>query len=195
MAFEIIVIGGSMGGFHALQMVLSGLPKDFSLPVVIVQHRHPDAGDTLVMLLQRHSALPVDEAESQERLVPGHVYIAPADYHLLVGEGHLALSTEAPVSYSRPSIDVLFDSASFAYRDKVIGVLLSGANRDGADGVAQIKARGGVVVVQEPTTAENPIMPEAGIAAADIDEILPLSAIAPFLVNLVAENRGESYAV
>ena len=145
MAFKLIVIGTSWGGLRALKVLLSGLPKQFSVPIAIVQHRHKDSDNTLTLFLRRHSALPVEEAEDKAAIVPGQVYLAPADYHLLVEGGdavtqpYFALSTEAPVLYARPSIDVLFESAADAYAEGVVGVILTGASQDGARGLAKIK--------------------------------------------------------
>lgn len=184
MAFELVVVGTSLGGLRALEVLLAGLPKNFPVSVAVVQHRHKNSDDTLLKVLQQYSALPLKDAEDKEVIVPGQVYLAPADYHLLVEAGNFALSTEAPVSYARPSIDVLFESAADTYAAKVIGVILTGANHDGAQGVAKIKACGGLVVVQEPTTAESRTMPEAAIAAVAVNWILTLSEIAPLLVKL-----------
>jgi two-component system, chemotaxis family, protein-glutamate methylesterase/glutaminase len=157
--------------------------------VAIGQHRHEDADDALCAALQRHSALPLREAEDKEAILPGRVYVAPAGYHLLVEEGRFALSTEAPVSYARPCIDVLFESAADVYAAGVIGVILTGASKDGAHGAAKIKAHGGFVVVQDPRTAESPVMPEAAIAATNVDRILPLAEIAPFVAALRRSRR------
>lgn len=186
MAFELIVVGTSLGGLRALESLLSGLPKSFPVSMAIVQHRHKTSDNTLRTLLQQYSALPLKEPEDKEVVVPGRVYLAPADYHLLVETGSFALSTEAPVSYARPSIDVLFESAADAYAQRVIGVILTGANQDGAQGLAKIKACGGLTVVQEPSTAESRTMPEAAIAAVAVDWVLPLEAIASFLLNLTS---------
>jgi two-component system, chemotaxis family, protein-glutamate methylesterase/glutaminase len=183
--YKIVVVGASLGGLRALGILLSGLPEDFALPVAIVQHRGSDLDNTLTPILQRHSALPVGEAEDKEVIRAGHVYLSPANYHLLVEKGNFALSTDAAVVYARPSIDVLFESAAETYEEGVIGVLLTGANTDGAQGLAKIKEHGGISVVQEPSTAESSIMPKAAIAKSVIDRVLPLSEIAPFLVNLL----------
>ncbi|MBI2876293.1 MAG: chemotaxis protein CheB, partial [Candidatus Tectomicrobia bacterium] len=153
-------------------------------PVAVAQHRQKGSDDTLAMLLQRFTVLSVGEAEDKEAILPGHIYLAPPDYHLLVEEGHFSLSTEAPVWYARPSIDLLFESAADAYAERVIGVILTGASPDGARGLARIKERGGLAIVQDPATAESRIMPEAAIAATEIDQILPLEAIGPFLAGL-----------
>lgn len=175
-----------MGGSNALPILLKGLPKEFPVPLIIAQHRGKEADLVLLRILQDGCALPVCEPEDKEPIVAGRVYIAPADYHLLVEPGNLALSTECPVHYARPSVDVLFESAADAYGNAVIGVVLTGANLDGAQGAARIKARGGLVVVQDPSSAERPEMPGAAIKAAPVDRILPLSQIAAFLVGLYA---------
>ena len=192
MAFELTVIGASLGGLQALETLLAGLPQAFPLPAVVAQHRHKDSRD-LVALLQRYSLLPVSEVEDKEEIRPGRVYLAPADYHLLIEASHFALSLEAPVEYARPSIDVLFESAAEAYAERVIGVILTGASQDGARGLAKIKVSGGLTVVQSPATAEGQVMPAAAIAATQVDQILPLSEIALFLTQSVP--RGKEYAV
>jgi two-component system chemotaxis response regulator CheB len=182
MRFEIVVIGASAGGLKALQTLLGTLPATFLLPIVIVQHRSADTADLLRPMLQRYSALPVSEPEDKQGILPGRVYLAPADYHLLVEPGHFTLSLEEPVWSARPAIDVLFESAADAYGERTIGVILTGANRDGARGLAAIKRRGGLAIVQDPATATNPAMPTA--ASAGADRILPLLEIGPFLNDL-----------
>jgi two-component system, chemotaxis family, protein-glutamate methylesterase/glutaminase len=203
---ELIVIGTSLGGLSALKQLLAGLPASFSVPVAIVQHRHKDSDELMSGFLQGYLALPLKEVEDKDEIRPGWVYLAPPDYHLLVDRGFFSLSTDPPVSYARPSIDVLFESAADAYADGVIGIILTGANQDGAEGLARVKACGGVAIVQDPRTAESPIMPEAALTsvnrltetqfalsvsppvsrtvAVGVDWILPLSEIAPCLVNL-----------
>ncbi len=190
MIFELVVIGASWGGLKATEILLSGLPKDFPLAIAIAQHRHRNARELLSELLQEHSLLPVVEVEDKLAIVPGHVYLAPADYHLLVEPGNFALSTEAPVHYSRPSIDLLFESAADAYTHRAIGVILTGANQDGAQGLAALKRRGGLAIVQEPTEAESSFMPTAAIAATQVDHILPLAEIAPCLIKLADTGEG-----
>jgi two-component system chemotaxis response regulator CheB len=181
MATELVVIGTSLGGLSALEILLRALPREFPLPIAVVQHRLADSDDTLSLVLQIHCALPVVEPDDKDPIEPGRVYIAPADYHLLVDRGSFSLSTEAKVCYARPSIDVLFESAAESYGEGVIGVILTGASRDGSYGLSKIKERGGVTVVQDPATAESPTMPEAAIAAAKVDRVLPLQDIAAFL--------------
>lgn len=194
MQYEIVVVGTSLGGLKALQVLLAGLPKDFPLPMVIVQHRGKGSDDLLRALLKNAASLPVREAEDKEQIVPGVVYLAPADYHLLVEAGDFMLSTDAPVEFARPSVDVLFESAADAYGAGVIGVVLTGANADGARGAAAIKRRGGLVLVQDPVTAEAAAMPEAA-SAVGCDHILPLLDIPPFLVQLVSESKRGKHAV
>jgi len=181
---SLIVIGCSLGGMHALEQVLGALPEDFGVPIVIAQHRHRASNEGLPSYLRRHTQIAVVDAEDKLRLKPGTAYMAPANYHLLVEKGELSLSTEAAVSYSRPSIDVLFESAADAYRDGVAGVILTGLNADGAQGAKRIKGRGGFIIVQDPKTAEAPAMPQAAIDAVRVDRILPLERIGPFLVEL-----------
>lgn len=184
METALIVVGTSLGGLLALKKVITEIPEGFPIPIAIAQHRHKDSEHALGQLLQQYTSLPIRDVEDKDEILPGHIYLAPADYHLLVEPGHFALSTDAPVSFARPSIDVLFESASEVYTNRVVGVVLTGANHDGAKGLASIKLRGGFTIVQDPTTAESSVMPNAAIASTLVDKILPLSEIAPFLVNL-----------
>jgi two-component system, chemotaxis family, protein-glutamate methylesterase/glutaminase len=187
----IVVVGTSLGGLSALSVLLGGLAPSFPAPLAIVQHRAADGdGLGLAALLRTRTRLAVVEAEDKTPLEPGTVYLAPADYHLLVeSRGWLALSTDPPVRSARPSIDVLFETAAEAYGAAVLGVLLTGASADGAAGVAAIKRRGGRVLVQDPGTAESSTMPAAGIAAAAVDGVLPIGALAARVASLV-EGRG-----
>ncbi len=179
----LVVIGTSLGGFRALATLLHGVPADFSAPIVVVQHRRAGSDDLLCALLQRYSPLPVTEPFDKSPIAPGAVYVAPADYHLLIEDGTFALTTESPVTYARPSIDVLFESAAHSYGRAVTAVVLTGSNRDGAVGAAAVLAEGGRVVVQDPSTAESDEMPRATIAAAPAAYVLALDAIAPYLVS------------
>ena len=181
---ELIVIGCSMGGMNALRMIFHSLPGDFPIPVAVVQHRHKASNEGLPSFLRRSSDLCVVDVDDKQFIKPNCIYMAPADYHLLVERGVFHLSIDAAVAYSRPSIDVLFESAADAYGDGVVGVILTGANHDGARGAARIKARGGMVIAQDPKTAEAPRMPQATIDAVRVDRILPLERIGPFLVEL-----------
>lgn len=181
---EIVVIGVSRGGFHALQRLFAGIPQEFCVPIVIVQHRHKTSNELLGQMLEKWSSMPVRDASDKLPVERGTIYLAPADYHLMIEpERVFSLSTEGPVRYSRPSIDVLFESAADVYGASLIGVILTGANDDGAAGVRAIKQNGGTVIVQDPATAESPEMPSAAIAAAEVDRILPLEEISSFLVR------------
>jgi two-component system chemotaxis response regulator CheB len=190
MSYDLIAIGASWGGLHAVSTLLDGLSSEVGAAVVVAQHRGPDSGrDMLEALLQRHSDRPVSAPDDKAPIEPRHVYIAPADYHLLVEQDHFALSTDTRVQHARPSIDVLFESVADVYRERAIGIVLTGANADGAEGLAAIKAQGGVSIVQEPGSAERRTMPDAAIAATVADAVLPLEEIPPFLLKLC---RGEA---
>lgn len=177
----IISIGASLGGLTAVQTILSALPVDFQGAIAIVLHREKDSGEMLAELLQRACVLPVSEVEDKTPIQASHVYLAPINYHLLVDYGYFSLSTEAPVLYARPSIDVLFKSVADAYRKDTIGVILTGANTDGTDGLMAIKQYGGLTVAQDPDTATCPVMPESAIHAGVVQKVLPLEEIGPFL--------------
>jgi len=182
--FEIVVVGTSIGGLNALQTLLSGLPDGFPMPVVIAQHRGKNSEIGLCDFLGRSSRIPISEPEDKETIFPGRAYLAPRDYHLLVENGTFALSTDLPVGFARPSIDLLFESAANEYKERTIGVVLTGANRDGARGLAAIKLRGGVTLVEDPASAACREMPDAAIAATEVDSILPLQDIASCLGHL-----------
>lgn len=186
MSVEIVVMGASWGGFEALSRVLAELPAEFPAPILVAQHRAPGMDDgVLERSLGRRSALPVREVDDKDDVEPGQVYVAPADYHLLVeARGRVALSVDAPVAYSRPSIDVLFDSAADTYGVGVAGVLLTGANEDGTEGLRAIKRRGGVTIVQDPSEAERSEMPASAVDAGVADRVLPLGQISAALVEV-----------
>jgi two-component system chemotaxis response regulator CheB len=189
---ELVAVGTSLGGLNALTKLLGSLPEKFRVPIAIVQHRTlSPAGAGLAKLLQQQTRLTVVEAEDKMALEPGRIYLAPADYHLMIEEpGRLALSTDAPVRAARPSIDVLFQTAAEAYRDALLGVLLTGASADGAEGLATVKASGGRVIVEDPATAECRTMPAAALAATAVDYVLPLDRIGDHLVTLVEGTRA-----
>jgi two-component system chemotaxis response regulator CheB len=191
-AYRVVVVGTSWGGLQALRCIAVALPAGFPLPVVAVQHRHRDSDILLQQLLQDRSAIPVSEVEDKEPMRAGQLYIAPPDYHLLIEEGHFALSTDPPVRFSRPSIDVTFASAAASLGAGVIGVILTGANADGAEGLRRIVDRGGRAIVQDPAGAESAIMPTAARRAVPEAEVLPLEEIGPRLVRLAtAESAVE----
>lgn len=181
---DIVVVGASRGGLKALQVVLSALPAEFPLPVAIVQHRGSDSESGLSEFLGQWSKLPVKEPEDKEPVTAGYAYLAPLHYHLLIENRCFALSIDSPVAYARPSVDVLFESVADEYEDRAIGVILTGANRDGARGLKKIKDFGGLTIVEDPASATCREMPEAAVAATPVDWILPLSEIGPHLRKL-----------
>jgi two-component system, chemotaxis family, protein-glutamate methylesterase/glutaminase len=179
---DIVAIGASAGGFEALCTVLSRLPDDFEIPIGVVQHRARDS-EALASLLQDCTRLRVVDVEDKEPVTPGAIYIAPPDYHMLVEDGVFALSTEAPVGYSRPSIDVFFESVADVYGPGAIGVVLTGANADGARGLQQIVLRGGQALIQDPSTAEMPVMPASAQELVKRARIMTLAEIAAHLTE------------
>jgi two-component system, chemotaxis family, protein-glutamate methylesterase/glutaminase len=183
-ASGVVAIGTSWGGLSALGRILGGLPAEFPLPIVVVQHRSKDSDNLMANLLQDMSDLIIHEAEDKDTLLPSHVYVAPADYHLMLDDGIVSLTTDAPVRYSRPSIDVAFESVARSYGSGAIGVILTGANEDGSRGLARIIDLGGRGIVEDPKTAEMPVMPEAAKRAAPAAEVLPLQDIAPRLMTM-----------
>ena len=184
MSREIIVVGTSWGGLSALHQLIAGLPRDFAIPVVAVQHRHRQSGQMLTSLLQDRTSLGVCEVEDKAPIRAGNVYIAPPDYHLLIDRGFFSLSTDEPVHYSRPSIDVTFFSAADTYGDRSVGVVLTGANADGSRGLKRIADRGGLAFVQSPDTAESATMPSAAIRAVPSARVLTIQEIAAALAAL-----------
>ena len=183
--YEAIVIGTSAGGLFALSAILEKLPANYSVPVLIVQHRAKDQKDLLEELLQSKCKIKIKQADEKEQIQPGIVYIAPPDYHLLVERDQtLSLSSDKPVRYSRPSIDVLFDSAADAFQDKLLAIILTGANNDGTAGIEKVKKHGGTTIAQNPADAQFPSMPRASIATGKIDEILTLGGIQNFLLKV-----------
>jgi two-component system chemotaxis response regulator CheB len=184
-SYDLIVVGASLGGLRAAEKLLRGLPADPGVAVVLAQHRGPDSTrGSLEAILQQHTRLRVVEAGDKDPIEPGNVYLAPPDYHLLVEPGSFALSVDERVQFARPSIDVLFESAADAYGERLIGIVLTGANADGAAGLAAVKRRGGVAVVQEPGTAEARSMPEAALKLTAADAVLPLEEIGAFVYGL-----------
>jgi two-component system chemotaxis response regulator CheB len=184
MDHDLIVIGASWGGLIALEQILSGLPEGFDTPIAIAQHRAVDSGSgALPAMLTHHSGRGVSEPGDKEPIERGRIYVAPPDYHLLVEADGFALSTEGAVHYSRPSIDVLFDTAADVYAERLVSVLLTGANDDGSYGTMRVRRRGGLTIAQDPDTAERPEMPRAAIATGAVQQVLPLDEIASLLAN------------
>lgn len=184
---EAIVIGASAGGVEAVSSILWTLPAGFAIPVVVVLHVPPDRPSLLAAVFGAHCPIAVHEAHEKEPLRPGTVYVAPPAYHLMIDRTRaFALSIEPPVNFSRPSIDVLFESAAVAYGAALAGVLLTGANDDGARGLARIGGAGGLTVVQDPATASSPTMPAAALRIAPPTYVLPLDRLGAFLAGLDA---------
>ena len=193
MRYGLVTIGASWGGLIAIETLLSALPDSFETPIAIAQHRAVDSGSgALSRMLSLRSGLDVCEASDKDAIEPRRVYVAPADYHLLVERGSFALSVDDRVHFARPSIDVLFETAADAYGAGVIGIILTGANEDGAAGLARIKQAGGVAIVQDPQEAERRAMPDAAIAATVADAILPLDEIGKFVYGLCIETSVAS---
>jgi two-component system chemotaxis response regulator CheB len=183
-----IVIGASAGGLTTLQEILAPLPANFRYPILVVQHRRPAQDDLMAFTLNESSRLHVKEADQLEPIRSGTVYLAPANYHLLVeADKTLSLSIDDKVSYSRPSIDVLFESAAAIYRSDLVGIILTGANHDGTIGLQKIKEYGGLTIAQDPASAEVPTMPNSAIQNNVVDKILSPTEITNCLTQLSIE--------
>lgn len=183
-----VVIGASAGGANAIRTILQSLPHNFTLPVIIVQHLHPDSDDYLAQALNEKCKVTVKQASEKEKIEPGVVYIAPPNYHLLIEDDmSFSLSITERVRYARPSIDVLFETAADVFGANLIGIILTGGNNDGSVGLKRIKEMGGVAVVQDPSDAEADSMPREAIAATKVDYILSLEKIGPFLVKIASK--------
>jgi two-component system, chemotaxis family, protein-glutamate methylesterase/glutaminase len=189
--YDVVVIGASWGGLRALEEVFTGLPEDFPTPIVVAQHRDDDSDDELLSrLLSRYTPLHVADADDKARLEAGTILLAPPGYHVLVTEGCVELNVDEPVQFARPSIDVLFETAADAYGPRTLGVLLTGANADGANGLLEIQRRGGRTIVQDPATAERPEMPRAALDVMTPDAVAGLDEIA----GLLCEACGQETA-
>jgi two-component system, chemotaxis family, protein-glutamate methylesterase/glutaminase len=185
---DAIAIGTSAGGVEALSLLLPALPQGLRAPVFIVVHMPRERPSLLASIFQPKCLLPVREAQDKEPVEPGTVYLAPPDYHLLLDQGpRLALSTDEPVNYCRPAIDVLFESAADLYRERLLGMILTGGNQDGAAGLAAVQRSGGVTVVQEPQGAQVALMPASALQRVVPDHVLPLAGIADLLRQLGGE--------
>lgn len=185
LSIDAVTIGASAGGVDALAILFDALPEGFRPAILVVIHIPPDRPSQLAELYRSRCRLPVREALDKEPVEAGTIYFAPPDYHLLVEpDRQLSLSADPPVAYSRPSIDVLFESAALAYRERLLGIVLSGANSDGARGLAAIRAAGGHAWVQQPGDAVAEAMPSAAIAGAGADLVLPVRDMAERLAQL-----------
>ena len=183
--YQVIVIGGSAGAMTVLVELLPGFPADFPLPIVIAVHLHPRQDSAHIERLAGLCALKVKEADEKEPIQSGGVYLAPPNYHLLIeNDRTFSLSIDERVNYARPAIDVLFETAAQVYGPQTIGVVLTGANNDGAQGLRLIKDRGGLTVVQDPETAESAYMPRAALEATSVDHVLSVPEIGKLLVKI-----------
>jgi two-component system chemotaxis response regulator CheB len=186
---DAIVIGASAGGVEALSAVLCALPAGLRATVFVVLHLPREGPSLLVDIFSPRCSLPVREVRDKEPVSGGTIYVAAPDYHLLLDEGpRLALSVDDPVNYSRPSIDVLFESAADVYGDRLMGIILSGGNDDGAAGLRSVQRNGGIAVVQDPASAQVPVMPAAALKCCQPDYVLALDQIAILMQSLA---RGE----
>ncbi|MEO8921813.1 MAG: chemotaxis protein CheB [Caldimonas sp.] len=187
---DAIVIGASAGGVEALSVLLPALPRGTVAPIFIVLHLPRDRPSLLVDIFQAKCALPVREADDKEPVEAGTVYFAPPDYHLLLDAGPmLALSADAPVHYSRPSIDVLFESAAVVYGERLLGMVLTGANEDGTAGCEAVRRAGGLTLVQHPDSAQSSTMPASALRRVETSSVLSLEAIAELLGTLATAPR------
>jgi len=179
-----IAIGGSLGGSQALREILQRLPAGFPVPIGVVLHRQRDQDGSLVPLLQSSTSLQIVEVEDKTPIERGHLYVCPADYHLLLDQGCFALSTDDLVHYARPSIDVFFESVAEWERRRAVAVILTGGGTDGTQGAKRIHEAGGTVLIQDPQTAEGPWMPTSAAKAVPAARVLTLPQIAEALLEL-----------
>ncbi len=185
MKYEAIVIGTSSGGINAIKLITSALPEKFSIPLIIVLHigKYSDSG--WINLLNEKCKLTIKEADEKEEIKPGNIYIAAPNYHLLIEKDKtFSFTIDERVNFARPSIDVTFECAAEAYKDKLIGIILTGSNNDGTAGMKEIKKNGGLVIAQDPATAESSYMPAAVISGVETDHVLPLNDIVNLLIKL-----------
>ncbi|MBG6111623.1 two-component system chemotaxis response regulator CheB [Flavobacterium sp. CG_9.10] len=185
MQYKAIVIGVSSGGMNALKTIFSTLPAHFSIPIIIVQHLSARSDSQWIKLLNEKSSLEIKEADEKEQIEKGKIYIAPPNYHLLIEKDKtFSLTIDERVNFARPSIDVLFESAAEAYKNKLIGIVLTGSNNDGTKGIKRIKECGGLIIIQDPKTAESAYMPQSAIAAIEPDYIKSLENIVELLIKI-----------
>ena len=188
---DLIAVGASWGGLRAVGDVLAGLPEDFGPPVVVAQHRSRDSvPGALTAALARRTPLPVREPDDKEPIEGGCVYVAPPDYHLLVELGHFELTVDEPVTFSRPSIDVLLESVADSYAERAVGVVLTGASSDGAAGLLRLRRAGGLTIVQDPGEAERSEMPQAAVDAGAAVHVCPLAEVSRMLVETCSSVRA-----
>lgn len=187
---DVIAVGASAGGVDALKVILSAFKRPSKVAILVVLHFHPEGPNLLPGLYNDHCDFFVKEAESGETFLPETIYIAPPDYHLSAEDNFtLSLSSEPPVNFSRPSIDVLFESVAISYGEKAAGVILTGASHDGAQGMLKIQTHGGKTFVQDPKEADYPVMPQATLDLISPTKVLPLKELSQFLAQLSGANH------
>jgi two-component system chemotaxis response regulator CheB len=186
--YKAVVIGTSAGGLIALSILLEKLPFNYPIPVIIVQHRSKEPRELLEEILQNKCSMKIKQADEKEKIESGFIYIAPPDYHLLIeNDFTFSLAADEAVHYSRPSIDVLFESAASVYKTHLVGIILTGANSDGAKGISTIAQNGGLTIAQRPDEALFPAMPQASIETKSVALIFTLSEIQSFLLNSIQQ--------
>jgi two-component system, chemotaxis family, protein-glutamate methylesterase/glutaminase len=189
-SYKAVVIGGSAGSFQGVVKILSQLPKGFPLPIIMCLHRLKHVRNGFVEALSIKSVVQVTEPNDKENIRKGSIYLAPANYHMSIELGnYFALSTEEMVNNSRPAIDITLGTAAFVYKEKLVGILLSGANRDGAQGMKAIQGKGGMTIVQEPSECMIETMPRAALEATKIDHVMRIDQIIEFLKELDKQYR------
>lgn len=189
---ELVAVGASAGGLPALIALFSGVEKEFPA-IVVVQHLDPRHKSQLASVLERKTRKHVKEAEDGEPILRDTIYISPPDEHLLVAQGRIQLAHSRLIRFSRPSIDIMFGSVAAIYGEHAIGVILSGSNRDGADGIAAIRRAGGITIAQDPASAEYRIMPQAAIDTGCVDLVVPLDKMGGVLSKLFVEGKGRKW--
>ncbi|HPX04609.1 MAG TPA: chemotaxis protein CheB [Tenuifilaceae bacterium] len=183
--YKAVIIGGSAGSFQVITRILHSLPPTFPLPVLLSLHRLKHVRSGFVEALSIKSGIPVLEPADKDQIKPGRAYLAPANYHMFIELGNkIALSTEEPVNHSRPSIDLSFVTAAQVYRDKLVGIILSGANRDGAYGLKKVKDLGGLTIVQDPLECQVKTMTEASMKLTKVDHVYSTNEIIKFLQSI-----------
>lgn len=183
-SYDAIVAGASAGGLYVMIRILKLLPADFNKPVIVVQHRSRDERSLLEEVLQQKCKVRIKQADEKELIQPGIVYFAPPDYHLLIeNDSTFSLSCDPPLNYSRPSIDVLFETAADVFKEKLLGIILTGANKDGSYGIQKIAGMGGTTIAQSPETADFPEMPKSAISTGYVHHVLDPEAIGQFLLD------------
>ena len=185
--YDAIVVGASAGGLYALSGILENLPADYPIPVMVVQHRVKDQKHLLEEVLQSKCKIQIKQADEKENIQSGFVYIAPPDYHLLIeSDRTFSLSSDEQVRYSRPSIDVLFETAAIVFKETLVAIILTGANNDGSGGIVEVEKYGGLTIAQDPAEAQFPFMPKAAIETKAVEHIWKLSEIQNFLLKITS---------